>query len=247
MRVGIQAAWIGGACLILTAIITGILTNSKKGSGHSATQKNKEQKVDSGAINNYNAGRDVKIENNTYNNVIPKDSLNRKKESKQKIENKINAPNALIATQNQSGGQNTVNYFQNEYRPLDESISKEVSLNLETLINKYPNHPFIHVEIESGNNYRNKVALALNDFFSEKKLGSYDPTNTFIGRFPDYPISVFTSLDNKKFATELIDALKPFIQGEYKLVEIGTGLSNYLRIYLNGQPVFDNNGRVKIN
>src|ERR1022692_3874823 len=34
-------------------------------------------------------------------------------------------PNALIVTQNHSGGQHTVNYYQNEFRPLDKAIDKK--------------------------------------------------------------------------------------------------------------------------
>lgn len=73
MRVGIKAAWIGGSCLILATIITAIIANSKKSRNNSSIQSVDHQKVDTGSINNYNAGRDVKIENNIYN-AVPKDT-----------------------------------------------------------------------------------------------------------------------------------------------------------------------------
>ena len=68
MRVGIKSAWIqvigGGLFLILVTIITWWLSKPKK--DKSSTQTVKEQKLDTGSISNYNSGRDLKIENNTY-------------------------------------------------------------------------------------------------------------------------------------------------------------------------------------
>lgn len=75
MRVGVKAAWITGGFIVGAAIITGVITLFGSSSKESNTKKIKEQKVDTGSINNYNAGRDVKIENNTFNGVTQKDTV----------------------------------------------------------------------------------------------------------------------------------------------------------------------------
>ena len=166
---------------------------------------------------------------------------------KNETKNVVNAPNAVIVTQNQSGGENNVNYFQNEYKSLNETLSNEVERKLGILVTKYPNHPFVSVVIESGNSQRHKIALSLETFFQPKHLGNYPTGNTFTGVFLDHPISVFVNSANYSFANDLINSLKPFIQGEYQIIKDDTFPLDFMRIYLNGQPSFDNNGSVKIN
>jgi hypothetical protein len=68
MRVGVKAAWIGGSFLIVAAVIAGLFTYFNNKDADEAIQNIEKQNVDSGSINNYNPGRDLKIENNTYNN-----------------------------------------------------------------------------------------------------------------------------------------------------------------------------------
>jgi hypothetical protein len=113
MRVGVKAASIGGICVIVAAILTALLTNSSF--EKSQIQKVDSQKVDTGSISNYNAGRDLKIENNTYNGVIQNaDSI----KSLGAVEKHIKAPITKLINQktniheqtnvtsnNQSGGQ----------------------------------------------------------------------------------------------------------------------------------------------
>jgi len=85
MRAGVKAAWIGGLCLIIGIVVTAIIQNLKNDNNHSQIQNVGEQKIDSGSINSYNAGRDVKIENNTYNGIRPIDTQIIKKEKKRLI------------------------------------------------------------------------------------------------------------------------------------------------------------------
>ncbi len=193
---------------------------------------------------------DSKIDSSTNLISSKVDTINKKSGKaivKSETKNIINAPDAVIVTQNQSGGQNTVNIFQNEYKPLNVAISNEVEQKLKMLIKKYPNHPLVRIEIESGNSQRHKIALSIANFFHPMNLGDYPQGNTFMGRFPDYPISVFVNPANLNFANELINALKPFIEGEYKIIKDEGFSIDFIRIYLNGQPSFDNNGSVKIN
>jgi hypothetical protein len=74
-------------------------------------------------------------------------------------------------TKNQSGGENTVNFFQNEYKPLNEKVVNEIDKKLDTLARVYPTAPKTIIEIESGNSQRNKIALFLEELLSKKNLG----------------------------------------------------------------------------
>ena len=158
----------------------------------------------------------------------------------------IVAPNALIVTNNQSGGQNTINYYHNEFRSPNDEISNTIFVNIENLINNYPNHPLTNIEIESGNLQRHKVASQLEQYLSENNLGRYPVGNTFSGRFPEYPISIFFNSNNRRFVEDLLKALKPYIVGEFHLVELPDFPSEFVRFYINGQPQFDISGKVKI-
>jgi hypothetical protein len=75
MRVGVKAAWITTFGVVLTTVLILLFSKSKNGNKDSAIQKINEQKVDTGSINNYNAGGDLKVENNTYNNVANSDTV----------------------------------------------------------------------------------------------------------------------------------------------------------------------------
>jgi hypothetical protein len=161
-------------------------------------------------------------------------------------EEEINAPSALIVTKDQSGGTNTVNFFQNEYKPLDQKIIQEIEEKLNKLIVEYPNAPKTIIEIESGNSQRNKIALVLEELLSKGNLGVYPKGNTYMGRFPDYPISIFINPSNKKFTKDLLNSIELFITGEFKIIEDERVPTDIVRIYINGQPLFDTNGKVKV-
>jgi hypothetical protein len=158
----------------------------------------------------------------------------------------INAPSALIVTKNQSGGTNTINYFQNEYKSLDHQIIEKIDQELSKLTLEYPNSPRTIIEIESGNSQRNKIALALEELLSKKNLGVYLKGNTSIGRFPDYPISIFINPSNKKYTEDLLNSIELFITGEFKIIEDERFPIDVIKIYINGQPLFDTNGKVKV-
>lgn len=92
LSTGEKTAKINGKYLIIGAIITviggGIFTfykNTKSDKNSSTNLSANEQNVDTGSINNFNAGRDVKIENNTYNDIRQEDSL--KVQIKKEVQN----------------------------------------------------------------------------------------------------------------------------------------------------------------
>jgi hypothetical protein len=158
----------------------------------------------------------------------------------------INAPSALIVTQNQSGGQNIVNFSQYEWVPLENNLYNQTQQKLLKLSAKYPVHPVTIIEIESGNNQRNKVAEKLEQLLAFKELGSYPKGNTYMGRFPDAPISVIVNPANIQYTSELIDALKDYITGDYKIFENQEFPETHIRVYIYGTPLFDASGRVKV-
>lgn len=157
----------------------------------------------------------------------------------------INAPSALIVTKNQSGGNNTVNYFQNEYKEIDEDIKQTISKKLNALSIKFPKAPKAIIEIESGNTQRHNVALELESLLAKNNLGFYPKGNTYMNRFPDHPISVFINPSNKIYTQSLIGSLDVFISGEFEIIEDENFSSDFIKIYLNGQPLFEPNGKVK--
>lgn len=108
MRVGVKAAYISAGALILTTLLIILFSNSNSGSRNIKMQDTGNQTVDSGSINNYNAARDLTIENNTYNNI------NKNEDSVKKVDSVLKPISNRKATiyeqtnvtsHNQSGGQ----------------------------------------------------------------------------------------------------------------------------------------------
>ena len=103
----------------------------------------------------------------------------------------------------------------------------------------------IFVEIEAGNSLRDKVANDLGEILAECSLRHYPKGNTFIGRFPDHPITILCSQPNVPFVRELITSIAPLITGQ---VEILNDLKSneIIKIYINGSPTFTAKGEVRI-
>jgi hypothetical protein len=122
-----------------------------------------------------------------------------------------------------------------------------VEANIERLKHKYANsHPTIILEIESGNSMRNKVAEDIENLFQKFSLGFYPRGNTYIGRFPDHPITVIGSEKNIGFFRDLVDSISPYLKAEWFYL-VNNGMPNdTLKLYLNGTPSFQPNGSVTI-
>lgn len=160
--------------------------------------------------------------------------------------NKLVAPNALIATVNQSGGQNTVNYYSNEYKELSIEKMNTVKSYLQDLLSNYPNHPSIILQVEHGNSNGKKVARKLGDLFEEYGLGRFAEGNIIIGQFPSEPISILTNSVNIRFVDALENALKPYINAQYNIIIDDKFSVDYIKFHIFGQPNFDVNGQVTI-
>ena len=108
---------IAGVFLIAGIFITWILNRSNKATQEDNVQNIKEQKVDSGSINNYNAKGDIRVENNTYNGIGEKNDSANKKDTVVKyitppISNQKKDAQVNVTSNNQSGGQ-TANQINN--------------------------------------------------------------------------------------------------------------------------------------
>ena len=238
----IKAAWISAGAVIIAAIIYGIF---------SLWDTSESKRV----INNEIVATDssnVKVTNNqnkVHGDFISAEKVEIKKVDDSKTDNSvIEAPNALIVTKDQSGGNNTVNInqvsFQSYQKPTQELIYS-MSQNLDNLKSKYTNAPKVKIEIESGNSIRHKVALDLEQFLIAKNMGYYPKRNTSTGRFPDFPISIFSSSANLNFAVDFINSLEPYIDS-YFYIDTTSRSNEIVTMYINGTPSFKNNGSVKI-
>ena len=130
------------------------------------------------------------------------------------------------------------------YHEMDPSIEGEISGNLSRLVEKYKNVKVqIIVESESGNSVRTKVSKTLGGFLKKYNLGFFPEGNTYVGRFPDYPITVLYSAKNLAFAHDFANSIKPYISGE---TDFRSNLpsNEFIKIYLNGTPIFNEHGSI---
>jgi len=132
------------------------------------------------------------------------------------------------------------------YKPLSQAIKQQIIKNLSELKSKTKTYPVLSIEIESGNSQRNKIALELESMFSPLELGHYGKGNTFMGRFPDYPISLFANIENLQYAEEIKGILSAYIKEGITIREDINFPKNFLRIYINGNPEFYTDGTIKV-
>jgi hypothetical protein len=108
---------IAGVFLLLGVFLTWFLSKKNPVGSEARMQNIRDQKVDSGTIQNYNASGDMKIENNTYNGVAETmDSTNKNdKRADEKtipLSNQKKNVQVNVTSNNQSGGQ-TANQINN--------------------------------------------------------------------------------------------------------------------------------------
>jgi len=241
--VTIKAAWISAIALIIVAIITGIFTLFTK-EPHVNNSINSDVKAfNSSKINVSNNQNEIKGDFvNGKKNILNSKTINDEENIK------INAPKALIVTQKQTGGTNTVNINQitsQSYQLISLEIKDQLNHNLNSLIIHHRDNPKLIIEIESGNSMRDKIARDFENILIPKNLGYYPKGNTFLGRFPDHPISLFSSIKNLKFTIDFLNSIKPYIESEF-FVDTSFKSNEIVRFYINGTPTFSSNGKVKI-
>ncbi|HRK82477.1 MAG TPA: hypothetical protein PLZ12_13615 [Saprospiraceae bacterium] len=79
-----------------------------------------------------------------------------------------------------------------------------------------------------------------------KNWASFGRTNTMIGRFPDVPVSIFYNPELQPVISELKRTLELYIIDGIVLRPDTNYSKGTIEIYINGTPVFDSYGRVKI-
>ena len=133
----------------------------------------------------------------------------------------------------------------NTYSSLSLSLQKEIDGNLTNLAKKHGTNTKIIIEIESGNNNRHKVASDLGRLLTTINLGSYPSGNTYMGRFPDHAITILSSPENIKFVSEFITAIKPYFNSDI-FIDKNFRSQEFVKMYINGNPVFYAEGRLEI-
>jgi hypothetical protein len=235
----IKAAWIGAIAIIIVAIIAFF---------------GKEPNVKNSIKSEIKAYDSSKI-NVTYNqNEIKGDFVNGDKKlvnnklSNEKKNIKISAPGAFIVTHNQTGEINTVNINQitsQSYQEISPELKELLNRNLNILKVKYRDSPKLIIEIESGNSMRDKIARELESFLLPRNLGYYPKGNTFMGRFPEYPVTLLSSKKNLKFTVDFLNSIKPYFESK-NFVDTSFQSNDFVKIYINGIPTFNRNGTVQI-
>jgi len=157
-----------------------------------------------------------------------------------KIVTQTNSPNATQIVTDTI----TINFNSNAYKKPSNKLTRTIFENLKGLKQKYPSPPVIIIQVESGNSQRRKVALQLERFLSEYWLGGYPSGNTSIGRFPEHPISIIYNSKNDLYVKDFLVAICPYMPKEYYLESDDNYSSNRIILYLNGVPLFSNNGSV---
>ncbi len=162
--------------------------------------------------------------------------------------------NSTIYTENQSGGSNTVNVTNvrtsASYTEPSPDILNKLQSQLQEIKNKHkiPNVTWIAINIEAGSSLRFKVANDLESILSSKgkNWARFGRTNTMMGRFPEYPVSIFYTPELEPVVSELKLALEVYIIDGIILRPAAGYQNGTIEIYINGTPVFDLDGRVKI-
>jgi hypothetical protein len=162
--------------------------------------------------------------------------------------------NSTIYTENQSGGSNTVNVTNvrtsASYIEPSIYILNKVQSQLQEIRNKHkiPNITWIIINIEAGSSLRYKVANDLESILSSKgkNWASFGRTNTMMGRFPDFPVSIIFNPELETVVSELKKTLELYIIDGIILRPDAVYRKGAIEIYINGTPVFDSDGRVKV-
>lgn len=161
-----------------------------------------------------------------------------------------NVKGDVVISQNQTGGitAHTVNITSEKFQDITSDFKIKISDNLAELVKNYPNHPTLLIQVESGDNMRNKVAIEMKGLLSQYGIGYYPKGNTFMGVMPDHSVTIILNPDNKKYIDELFSSLKLFIISDDFHFEPNESFpKDVVKFYINGKPTFDLNGTVTIN
>jgi hypothetical protein len=209
-------------------------------------QKNKADKITNQVINNYGIGTSKEVLDRIK---IIEDQLIQSNKDNIMAEKK-DGQHFHISSEGQSGGitAGIVNISGgNHHQSPNEELKDIISKNMKTLKAKFPQHPSIILEVESGNSHRNKIANTLEEIMIPFQLGNFPKGNTFMGRFPDHSITVIGNNNNIDFLKNFVSSISPYLTSDDWFYEVADDFpGDFIKIYFNGNPVFDVNGKVKI-
>lgn len=169
------------------------------------------------------------------------ENLNKKKTSNS--ETIIN-----VTSNNQSGGITAavvnIQHSSNYVKPSQE-LSLLIGRGVRELLKSYSNViPKVLIEVESGNSKRVKIANDLVCLLSP--IETRFNQGTFTGRHPNDPITVIGNSTNISFFRDLQKCLSPYIDSFWRYPIIEGCDDDTLKIYINGEPSFNESGYVKI-
>lgn len=208
--------------------------------------------------NNTNSPVIGKIENQTIHNyLVDPNILKRLNTLEEKHEeliktNKMNNQNEKMninVTNNGISGitagivniSNSTQYFEP-----NNLLLSQVENNLNLLIGEFPTRPKIIIEIESGNLQRHQTACDLEKIIQKFDLGSYPKGNVHMAKHPNNPITIIGNKQNIKFLEKFVNAISPYLSSKWQYETIDSFPDEFLKIYINGTPTFNNNGSVTI-
>ena len=67
-----------------------------------------------------------------------------------------------------------------------------------------------------------------------------------MGKFPDHPVTLIFNPENRKYVDALIKSISPYFYSEYHLQEDINFSNTHIKLFINGQPLFEPSGKVKI-
>ncbi|MCL4324856.1 MAG: hypothetical protein M1144_05290 [Candidatus Thermoplasmatota archaeon] len=102
------------------------------------------------------------------------------------------------------------------------------------------------VEVEAGSTERHRIAIDLETMVGDSEVLVYPKGNTYIGRFPDYPITVIVHQANVGAIQRFIEELGPYIESQWGILPSTSFPPNLVKFYIGGTPTFGAGGRVRI-
>lgn len=132
------------------------------------------------------------------------------------------------------------------YIPFSAKLKDILTRDLEMLKSNYPNLDIrIFIDTESGSSNRDKVEA---DLFNILEVAGFQVSGTgksVIMRGPGGPpAKILLNHANIKFAEQLSEALKQFLDTEFPLETNGGFPKDALKIFIKGDPLFSSNGVV---
>lgn len=160
-----------------------------------------------------------------------------------------NVKGDVVISNNQTGGYtaHTINITSEKFQDLTSENKSTILIKLDDLFKRYPNHPLIMIQVESGDNMRNKVAMEFESLLSQYNAGIYPKGNTIMGFAPDYPVTIILNPNNKNYIEDFLKSIKPFITSDYHFDYLEKFDPKFIKFHINGKPTFDQNGSVTIN